>query len=300
MLETLYSIVPKELFEDITVFAIPIYVALIAIEVVINSLKKLRLYKFQDSAACITTGIVAVLVGGVTKVLAFLAFSWLYSLRVFDLNSHLWVYWIILFFADDFSFYWHHRASHEVRVLWAAHNCHHSSQQMNLTVALRQSWAELCYKYVFWMWLPLVGFHPLHILLFMAISPVYQFFPHTQLVPKLGPLEWLLNTPSHHRVHHASNLKYLDKNYGGILIIWDRLFGSFQEEDENEPCVYGILHNIESYNPLTIEFHEFGNLWRDLKSTPSWSDKFKYLFYPPGWRHDGEDQTVRTLRKMSG
>src|SRR5690606_38938926 len=161
---------------------------------------------------------------------------------------------------------WHHRLSHEVRILWAAHLNHHSSMRLNFATALRQSWAEQLYKYVFWLWMPLVGFPPLMIMIMISLSLIYQFLQHTQFIGKLGMLESFFITPSYHLVHHAYNVRYLDRNHAGVLIIWDRLFGTFQEEKENEKPIYGITENIHTYNPLIIATHEFANIWRDVKN----------------------------------
>jgi len=210
-----------------------------------------------------------------------------------------WYTWVLILFADDFTFYWHHRLSHEVRILWAAHVNHHSSQTLNLATALRQSWAEQLYKYIWWLWLPLVGFPPLMILMMMSVSLIYQYWPHTELIRKMPRwFEFIFNTPSHHRVHHASNIRYLDQNHGGILIIWDRLFGTFQEERDDEKPVYGITKNINTYNLFKIASHEFVDVWADVKRAPTFKDKLKYIFYPPGWSHDGPDQRARTLRRQ--
>ena len=193
---------------------------------------------------------------------------------------------------------WHHRMSQQVRFLWAAHVQHHSSTKMNFSVALRQSWMEPFYKYLFYLWIPLLGFNPLYIFIMQAFSLIYQFFQHTELVRSLGPIGWVFNTPSHHRVHHAVQHKYLDRNHAGILIIWDRLFGTFVKEDLKDLPVYGITENIKSYNPAIIATHEYVNLWRDIKRANKLSDKFKYLFYPPGWSHDGENRTSNYLRRQ--
>lgn len=231
------------------------------------------------------------------KYLALLIYTFLYQFRWFDLQNVWWV-WLLLFFADDFTFYWHHRLSHEVRIFWAAHVNHHSSVHMNLGTALRQSWAEQLYKYFWWCWLPLIGFAPMMIFVMQTISLVYQFFQHTELIKKLPkPLEFIFNTPSHHRVHHGSNIRYLDQNHAGILIIWDRLFNTFQEEDETEKVIYGITNNIHTYNPFKIASHEFIALFKDVRRAPSLKNKLKYLFMPPGWSHDGEDLRAKTLRK---
>lgn len=278
--------------------SIPIFVLLIAIEAFIDYRQKRDLYLQKDFVASQLMGIGSLVVGGVMKFLALLLYTFIYQFRIFEIGTEWWA-WLILFFADDFTFYWHHRLSHEVRVLWAAHINHHSSVKMNLGTALRQSWAEQVYKYFWWSWLPLIGFAPMMIFIMLTISLVYQFFQHTELVRKLPkPIEWIFNTPSHHRVHHGSNIKYLDQNHAGILIIWDRLFGTFQEEDDKEPVKYGITTNIHTYNPFKIAGHEYINLYHDVKRAKSWKDKLRYIFMPPGWSHDGEDLRARTLRKQ--
>jgi sterol desaturase/sphingolipid hydroxylase (fatty acid hydroxylase superfamily) len=284
------------LTQDPTVYAIPLFIALIALEVFIDIKRKLNIYELKDSAACISMGLGVVVIGIVTKSFAYLLYSLIYEFRIFDMPNTWWM-WVLLLFADDFSFYWHHRLSHSIRFLWAAHVQHHSSVRMNLSVALRQSWGEPFYKYLFYLWLPLMGFHPLWILVMQAISLVYQFFQHTELVGKLGPVEWLMNTPSHHRVHHATQVKYLDKNHAGIFIIWDKLFGTFEEEHEKP--VYGITSNINTHNPLKIATHEYAALWNDIKRTPRIIDKLKYIFMPPGWSHDGEDLTSQNLQRKA-
>ncbi len=284
--------------KDPLLFASPLFAILIAIEVIINASRHLNLYKTKDSIASITMGTVAVIIGLGVKVAAFFVFTFLHQFALFDLGSAWWV-WVLCMFGDDFSFYWHHRLSHEVRILWAAHVNHHSSQMLNFSTALRQSWTEQLYKYIFWLWMPLVGFEPIMIMTMMSVNLIFQFWPHTQLVGKLGPLEWIFNTPSHHRVHHASNHKYLDRNHAGILIIWDRLFGTFQEEDEKERPVYGITNNINTYQPVKIAFHEFKDLWSDVKRAPDAITKLKYIFYPPGWSHDGPDRTAKYLRGLT-
>lgn len=278
--------------------SIPIFILLIAIEAFIDYRQKRHLYLKEDFVASQLMGIGSLVIGGVMKFLALLLYTFIYQFRIFEIGTEWWA-WLILFFADDFTFYWHHRLSHEVRVLWAAHINHHSSVKMNLGTALRQSWAEQLYKYFWWCWLPLIGFAPMMIFIMQTISLVYQFFQHTELVRKLPkPIEWIFNTPSHHRVHHGSNIKYLDQNHAGILIIWDRLFGTFQEEDEKEPVKYGITTNIHTYNPFKIASHEYINLYHDVKRAKTFKDKLRYIFMPPGWSHDGEDLRARTLRKQ--
>ena len=284
-------------YQDFTVYAIPAYLAVIAIELFIATRENLKIYEWKDSLACLGMGLGSLLIGIGMKTAAFLGFSFIHKYALFTIGNQWWVF-VFLFFADDFTFYWHHRLSHQVRILWAAHINHHSSQKLNFAVALRQSWTELLYKYFFWAWLPLLGFDPLMILFVMSINLIYQFFQHTQLVGKLGLLEWFFNTPSHHRVHHAVNIKYLDRNHAGTLIIWDRLFGTFQEEDKNEKPVFGITSNITTFNPVKIASHEFVNIWNDLKKTNSFTHKLKYLFFPPGWSHNGANRTSAYLRRQ--
>ena len=280
---------------DPTVFAIPVFIALIIIEAAINTKKNLNLYKFKDSAASITMGLGSVVIGLLTKTFAFFVFLWIYQFRLFEIPNTWWM-WGILLLADDVTFYWYHRLAHQIRFFWAAHVQHHSSEHMNFSVALRQSWGEPFIKFLFYIWLPFIGFNPVSILIMQAISLVYQFFPHTKLVGKLGPIEWVFNTPSHHRVHHATQVQYLDKNHAGILIIWDRIFGTFQKEIEVP--TYGITVNINSFNPLKIASHEYISLWQDMRSSKKLSDKIKYLINPPGWSHDGENKTSKELQRQ--
>ena len=280
---------------DPTVFAIPVFIALIIIEVVINAKKNLNLYKFKDSSANITMGLGSVVIGLLTKTFAFFVFLWIYQFRLFEIPNTWWM-WGLLLLADDVTFYWYHRLAHQIRFFWAAHVQHHSSEHMNFSVALRQSWGEPFIKFLFYIWLPFIGFNPVYILIMQAISLVYQFFPHTKLVGKLGPIEWIFNTPSHHRVHHATQVQYLDKNHAGILIIWDRMFGTFQKEIEVP--IYGITENINSFSPLKIASHEYISLWQDIRRAKKLSDKIKYLINPPGWSHDGENRTSKELQRQ--
>jgi sterol desaturase/sphingolipid hydroxylase (fatty acid hydroxylase superfamily) len=188
--------------------------------------------------------------------------------------------------------------NHEVRLLWAGHVPHHSSVKLNFGTALRQGVGERLHKFFFWMWIPLLGFDPIMMLMMMAINLFYQFWVHTELVDKLPrPIEWVFNTPSHHRVHHASNIRYLDCNHAGALIIWDRMFGTFSEEKKEEKPVYGLTKNIESYHPITVATHEYQAIWRDVRRAQKWSDKLKYIFYAPGWSHDGPDRRAKVLRR---
>ncbi len=212
-------------------------------------------------------------------------------------KSHWWV-WIVGLIFQDFIYYWYHRLSHEIRILWAQHINHHSSKNINFAVALRQSWLEIIYRDMFYIPMAIIGFHPIMILTFHQLSLIYQFNTHTEVVKRLPAwVEYIFNTPSHHRVHHATNIDYLDKNYGGILIIWDRLFGTFKKEEDKNPCIYGITKNIETFNLYKIAFHELIAIIKDVKKAPDLKSKFHYIFNAPGWSHTGIDLRTKTLRK---
>lgn len=285
-----------DFWQDPVNYAVPIFGVLIGIEVYLSYREKRDLYEWRDSWASIGMGIGVVFVGLVMKTLAWGFYTWLYQYRLLTLDWH-WLVWIAILFADDFTFYWHHRLSHEVRVFWAAHINHHSSQRYNLATALRQSWVEDVYKFVWWFWLPLLGFPPMMIMMMQSISLIYQFWIHTQLIGKLGFLEYFLNTPSHHRAHHAVNIRYLDRNYAGILIIWDKLFGTFEPESDQDPVVYGIINNLESYNLFKIAFHEYEALWRDIRNAATWRDRLNYLLRPPGWTPTDDSMTSRGIQQ---
>ena len=277
---------------DLIQLAIPAFVVLMVAEAVADAVMRRDLYEVKDAAASIMMGLGNVAVNLVAKTMQFAIFSAIYRWRLFNLGTQWWV-WGLLFFCDEFSYYWFHRTSHECRLFWASHVVHHSSQRYNLSTALRQSWTGTFYSWIFWMWLPLVGFRPIMVLTMQAISLLYQFWIHTQLVNRMGPFELVLNTPSHHRVHHGSNARYIDRNHGGTLIVWDRIFGSFEPEDANDRPTYGLTKNVHTYNPVRIALHEWADLLRDVRKAPGWRNKLRYVFGPPGWRHaDAQDLVV--------
>ncbi|MFI1166936.1 sterol desaturase family protein [Streptomyces sp. NPDC020801] len=266
------------------VYAIPFFVLLVVVEALSYRFlpdDEERGYELRDTVTSMSMGAGSQVIGLPWKVLAVLAYAVVWSHAPWKLpTSSAWT-WILLFFADDLAYYAFHRAHHRVRVLWAGHVVHHSSVRFNLSTALRQSWTPMT-TLPFWLPLALLGIQPWMILLQQSISLVYQFFLHTERVDRLWrPIEWVLNTPSHHRVHHASNNVYLDRNYGGVLIVWDRLFGSF--EPEGERVVYGLTKNIDTYNPLRVAFHEYTAAWRDVRGARRWRDKAGHLLGPPGW-----------------
>lgn len=279
---------------DLVHYAIPAFVILLITEAVLSSVRQAERYESRDTFASLAMGIGNVLITLPMKAAAFVFYLWLWDHRVFsDLSEHAWV-WLLLIPAEDFCYYWFHRGHHRIRVLWAAHVNHHSSQKYNLATALRQSWTTPLTGILFWAPLALLGFHPVLIFMAQSISLIYQFWIHTEFIDRMGPLEWVLNTPSHHRVHHGSDLEYLDKNHGGIFIIWDRLFGTFKAEKDRP--TYGLLTNIDTYNPVKIAFHEWTDMAHDLGKSGSWWDKLRYVLGPPGWSHDGSKKTVDQLR----
>ena len=201
------------------------------------------------------------------------------------------------FFLEDLSYYWFHRISHERRWFWASHVVHHTSQHYNLSTALRQTWTgSIGATFIFWLPMAWIGFPPAMIAFFSGVSLVYQFWIHTEAVDRMGPLEWVLNTPSHHRVHHATNPRYLDSNYAGVLIIWDRMFGTFVEETKADKPIYGVVSNIHTFNPFRIAFHEWVGMARDIGQAKTWREKLQFAFGPPGWSPDGSRPTSASLK----
>jgi len=281
---------------DLIQYAIPGFVLLLIAEVIVTAIQHKDYYDTKDTASSLTMGIGNVVVGFVGKVLVFGTYSLVYQFRVFTIDMTQWWTWVVLFFADDFSYYWFHRISHSSRYFWASHVVHHSSMKYNLGTALRQTWTgNLSGAFIFWIWLPLIGFSPVAVMTMQSISLLYQFWIHTEHISKFpAPIEFIFNTPSHHRVHHGSDLTYLDKNHAGVLIIWDRLFGTF--EPENQRPTYGLMTNVNSHNPVRIAFHEWVAIGQDIRKAPSVKVALGYIFGPPGWSHDGSRKTTRQLR----
>jgi sterol desaturase/sphingolipid hydroxylase (fatty acid hydroxylase superfamily) len=266
---------------DYIALSIPVFFILIAIELLYAFYKKLNYYRINDSIANLSQGIGSQLVGIFLKTATFFGYLYIYEhWRFFSFSNSIWT-WIFLFMGVDFFYYWFHRYSHQINALWAAHIVHHQSEEYNLTVALRQSWFQAGFSWVFYLPLAFVGFEPIMFLTVSAFNTLYQFWIHTRAIGNMGPLEWVLNTPSHHRVHHGSNPKYIDKNHAGTLIIWDRLFGTFQKEEEE--VVYGITTPLSSWNPLWANFHYWVELFQTFKNAQGLKDKFFVFFKSPGW-----------------
>lgn len=284
---------------DLTIYAIPGFIILMLIELYINYKQKKDLYILKDSISSITMGLGSIVIDLLTKLIYLSVFLYLYDNYRFFSFPNVWWSFLILVVVNDFFFYWKHRMMHEVRFLWASHSVHHSSVKFNLSTALRQEWFGRYLAIFFYLGLPFLGFHPVMILMAQSISLIYQYWIHTETIKKLPVwFEFFMNTPSHHRVHHGSNDIYLDKNHAGTFIIWDRMFGTFQKELEDEKVVFGLTQNLESYKIWDVASFEWLNLWKDLsQKNISFKSRFLYLIKPPGWKHDGTGITTKELQK---
>ncbi len=251
----------------------------------------------KDSAASLIMGLGNMVSGVIFGGLIGAWFMFVYQFRLLEIPFAWWA-WILAFVLDDFVYYWSHRWAHTIRWFWADHVVHHSSQHYNLTTALRQPWfSVLTFK---WVWLGsaliLLGFHPVMIGFVGALNLIYQFWIHTEVIRKCPPwFEAVMNTPSHHRVHHGINPQYLDRNYAGVFIVWDRLFGTFQPELEDEEIRYGVVKNLGTHNPLRISVHEWIGIVNDMRKAGSWRDAMMYLLAPPGWSPDGSRATSKEI-----
>ncbi|HAS44101.1 MAG TPA: C-5 sterol desaturase [Microscillaceae bacterium] len=279
--------------------AVPIFFILLFIEIYIGYKDHKQSHELKDSLVSITTGLVFVGMGIFTKTIKILIFFWVYNnYRLFTIDYTWWGSWVILFVLEDFTFYWGHRMGHLVSFYWASHVVHHSSEHYNFSTAMRKTWTyDVTGHFLLWCWLPLIGFHPLHLMAVSTLSFIYQYWLHTEKVGFMPRwFEFIFNTPSHHRVHHSANLEYLDRNLGGVLIIFDRFFGTFQKEEAK--CVYGLTKNIKTTNLLKVEFHEWQSLFKKAWRSNSFITGIKYLIKPPGWSPDGSSLTTKELRQQ--
>ncbi len=282
---------------EVLYYAIPFFVGLLVLEYL--SFRQVKAenegligFEGQDTRTSLTMGFGNVVINFGWKFVVLAAYIGIYELTPLRLDPGDWWVWVLLFFADDFSYYWFHRISHESRGFWASHVVHHSSQHYNLSTALRQTWVPMTY-FPFWLWLPLVGFEPWMVLLAQSWSLIYQFWIHTEKIRKLPRwFEAVFNTPSHHRVHHGTNDQYLDRNYAGILIIWDRMFGTY--EPEGERVRYGLTTQLQTFRPVRVAFHEYVAMWHDIKRAHRLRDKLGVVFHGPGWTPPGVSETEAT------
>lgn len=266
-------------------WAIPAFFVLIGIELVAARAMGRAVYRANDAVASLSLGVMSQLAGVFTKALTVGIYAVVVErVALFELSATSpWV-WIAGLLLYDFCYYWLHRAGHEVNLLWAAHVVHHQSERYNLTTALRQTSSGALFGWVFYLPMAVLGF-PLEVFAVVAvIDLLYQFWIHTELVPKLGWFDRVFASPSNHRAHHAVNERYLDKNYGGLFILWDRLFGTYVEEDASDPVVYGTRAPLRSFNPLWANLEVYAALWRDTWRTQHWRDRLRLWFGKPGWR----------------
>ena len=239
-------------------------------------------YALKDARTSISMGVGSLFFLTIFKVATFFGYIAIFTyLAPWHLPTDTWWYWVLVTLGLDLGYYWHHRFSHRVRIGWAGHQAHHSSEYMNYGTALRQKWNPW-FEFFFWLPLPLLGFSPWTLYVAFGVNLIFQFFVHTEMIDKMWrPIELIFNTPSHHRVHHGSDQEYLDKNYAGILIIWDRLFGTFAAE-RHRPT-YGLTYKVNTYNLLKLQYGDYVQMARDVRSAKRFRDKLGYIFGPPGW-----------------
>ncbi len=273
--------------------AIPVFFLLIGAELWWERREAREVARLNDAVADLSTGTLQQILGLFAKTALFAAYAFIYQQwRLFEVPASAWWAWVVCFLGVDFFYYWFHRFSHESNFAWAAHVVHHQSEDYNLSVALRQSAFQQFISTPFYWPLALLGFPPAMFLALSAANTLYQFWIHTEAIGRLGPLEWVLNTPSHHRVHHGSNPQYIDRNHGGTLIVWDRLFGTF--EPEGERVIYGVTKPPKSWNPVWVNVHQWVELARLARRAPRWRDKLQVWFRDPSWLPEGVEEAPRT------
>lgn len=282
--------------ETVVAFSTPTYIILIGIEFFLSHWQKRKYYSLADSATNVYLMLLNMGLDLLLRVFTIGVLLFFYRYRLFTFES-AFLYWFALFIAEDFVFYWLHRIDHSSRFFWAVHVTHHSSPLFNLTTGFRSSVFQPVYRFIYFIPLALLGFRALDIFLMYSVTQIYGIIIHTNYVGKLGFLEKILVTPSLHRVHHATNIPYLDKNMGMVLILWDMLFGTYAVEDENEPIAYGLFEKEIKRDPFNIVFHEWISIFKDMKKGSSWKTKLGYLFQPPGWSHDGSTKTSKELQQ---
>ncbi|TGY87663.1 sterol desaturase family protein [Marinicauda algicola] len=290
---------PEILTSDPQYAVLPVVIAIMFAEIVFSRFSGRVRYEAKDTMANMLLGFGSTIVGALAAGGIFAVGIWIWdNFALFEIGWSVWAF-IAAFVLTDFAFYWDHRLGHRVRWMWASHSVHHSSQHFNLTTAFRQTWtAPVALTWLVYLPLFAIGFHPLMIAFVKGLNLIYQFWIHTEAIGKLPrPVEWLMNTPSNHRVHHARNPRYIDANYAGVFMLWDRIFGTAVDEDEAEPCRYGLVTNIATFNPVHIALAEWIALGRDLVTARSWRDRANHVFAPPGWRPDGKSLTSRILRQ---
>lgn len=281
--------------------ALPIFLLAIGLEALYYRLALGQPYGWRVTASNLVVMVGRLATEALSKGAMVAVYIAAWHFRPFDIPLDRWESWVALFLAVDLAYYWLHRASHGIRWMWALHSVHHSAQQITFSVAYRLGWTSLFSgPWLFLIPVCWIGFDPRAVGFVYAANLLYQFWLHTEIVPKLGFLERFMNTPSHHRVHHAVNPEYLDRNFGGVLIVWDKLFGTFSEERDGVKRTYGLVRQIETLNPLKIAFAGWVEMIRDVRTARSLREAAGYLFGAPGWRPDGKGLTTAAIRRSAG
>ncbi|KQS03168.1 C-5 sterol desaturase [Sphingomonas sp. Leaf357] len=283
---------------DIVTYAVPGFVLLVLVEMIVARVRDRTRYEPKDTLTSLGLGLGSTVAGALTAGVAFAMAMWVWQFRIFEIG-YAWYWFVLAFVIDDLAYYVFHRMAHRVRWFWASHVIHHSSQHYNLSTALRQTWTGfISLGFLFRLPLALIGFPPPMLVFVAGINLVYQFWIHTETIGKCPRwFEAVMNTPSHHRVHHATNARYLDTNYAGVFIVWDRMFGTFTPERADDPPRYGIVHNLGSFNLLWAAFHEWIGIAKDVWAAPDWRARLNYMIKPPGWSHDGSRDTSEILKE---
>ena len=278
-------------------WSIPAFIALLLVELWVARRSRRRLHEGKDTATSLGLGLGSLVAGllsaGITVAMAF----WVHQFRLVEIGYAWWAF-LLCFVLDDLAYYVFHRSAHRVRWFWASHVVHHTSERYNLSTALRQTWTGfLSLNFLFRLPLFLIGFPPPMVFFCVGVNLVYQYWIHTEMIRRLpGWFEAVMNTPAHHRVHHAVNPRYLDRNYAGVFIVWDKMFGTFEPERDDDRPRYGIVRQLGSFNILWAAFHEWIGIARDLWRAPGWRNKLAYALREPGWSHDGSRATTDTIR----
>jgi sterol desaturase/sphingolipid hydroxylase (fatty acid hydroxylase superfamily) len=272
----------------------PIYIVVIGAEMIFSHFHKHKTYSVSGTIENVYLMLLNIGLDLIMRFFCLLVLNYFIQFHFFQL-SNPWLYWILLLIGQDFLFYLLHTTDHYCRFFWAVHVTHHSSEEFNLTVGFRSSVFQPLYRFIYFIPLSLFGFEGKDVMFMYSVTQIYGILIHTKYIGKLGVFEYILSTPSHHRVHHGSNVEYLDRNMGMVFIIWDKIFRTFTEE--REQVRYGLTENINTHKPTNVVFHEWAAIIKDLKKSPKLKDKFMYVFGPPGWSHDGSKKTSTQLRK---
>ena len=264
---------------------VPFLAIAIAVEAYFYKQRRHKAYPWKESGLSLVIAIghgAAGIINHAVVISLIAVLVW--KIRLYTMPMDRWWLWLLLFLGVEFCYYWYHRAAHRMRLMWATHSVHHSPEELTLASAYRLAWTPVAsLSWLFYVPLILIGFPPLTVFTLVGLSLAYQFWLHSTLIPKLGPLEWVLNTPSAHRVHHGSNAEYIDKNFGGIVILFDRLFGTFTAENDAIPIRYGLVGHRASWNPLVVVYGQFIDLIRDMIRAGNWGDRWRLMIKPPGW-----------------